>query len=101
MPELLGTGNNLWQNTSIVALLLDANSGKIVSADKVDGSEYITDDTHIVAGSAVVVPVSEYYTDLSGRLISCPVPGRCYLKTILYNDDSRRTVKQVFCQYCE
>ncbi len=98
MPELLGTGDSLWQNTSIVALLLDANSGKIVSADKIDGLEYITDDTHVVAGSAMPVPVSEYYTDLSGRQVSYLVPGRCYLKTILYNDDSRRTVKQVFCQ---
>lgn len=94
MPELLGDGDYLWRKSAVVALLIDVDSGVILSADKFDGSDYIVDGAGLE--TTISLPVSVYYTDLMGRRIISPCPNRYYIKTVVYNDGSRRTSKQLF-----
>ena len=96
MPEMLGKEDNPWSKSSLVALLIDTDSGEIVAADKMEGADYAVSVTGIETTNSLPIPVAEYYTDMSGRKTLSPVSGRCYLKTIVYKDGGKRTVKKVF-----
>lgn len=96
IPELLGSDKeNIWQDTSVVILLIDSETGHILTADKVLGNEYSVNGASTESINFQPRPVREVYTDLAGRSILNPAAGSFYIKTVIYDDGSVKSCKTV------
>lgn len=81
---------------------LDAKQLQVESVYTVNGDARVSDratynleETTVGSVTDARVPIATYYTSLQGMRLSAPVRGSLVLKTTVYADGSRQTVKEM------